>query len=137
MYVTFENSNQIGMLNFEPKRVFPSLVQQDFANSKSKLITLTDQNIQELHSSYSSIILEHAKTADDSEQVQFSIFENTFGAVKTSAQSGAPGEANEKGSADSGKGSTYTYLIVPLAVAAVLVYQLYCKTSPKRKHMQE
>jgi len=45
MYVTFGNSNQIGMLNFEPKRVFPSLVQQDFANSKSKLITLTNQNI--------------------------------------------------------------------------------------------
>jgi hypothetical protein len=67
IYVTFENSNQIGMLNFEPKRVFPSLIQQDFANSKSKLITLTNQNIKELHSSYSSIILEHAQTDNDSE----------------------------------------------------------------------
>jgi len=57
------------MLNFEPKRVFPSLVQQDFANSKSKLITLADQNIAELHSSYSSIILEHATTGDGEDQV--------------------------------------------------------------------
>jgi len=73
------------MLNFEPKRVFPSLVQQDFANSQSKLITLADQNIEELHSSYSSIILEHTKTDDETEQVQFSIFENTFSSVKTNS----------------------------------------------------
>lgn len=73
------------MLNFEPKRVFPSLVQQDFANSKSKLITLTSQNIAELHSSYSSIILEHAETDALTEQVQFSVFENTFSSVKTNS----------------------------------------------------
>jgi len=131
LYVIFKNSNQFGMLSYEPKRMLRSLMEHGLA--VSNVISLTDEPVSDIHIKQHTIIVEHDKS---SSPIQYSLFENASaakggpagGGSSTSSDSASSGSAK---SSSSWSFSSLQYLLVPGIVTLVVLYQLCLKESPK------
>ena len=65
LYMTFENSNKIGMFPFEPRRIYNSLQAAIEENSDSKLVALTELPVQDIFSDQGNIVLQHAESNEN------------------------------------------------------------------------
>ena len=127
MFVTFKNSNKIGVFSYEPKRIAQSLLKLNI--EESNLITLTDLPVSNLHSAHSFLALEHQEPNED---LQFSIFENTLGTKFSSA--GGDNKSDQQGSGNKKKSgwslSDLRIFVVPLLIMGLLCYN-FCGGSDK------